>query len=188
MRKRMRSLLRKLHEKYDTSIIYVTHDQYDALALAERIIILKDGIVQMDDTATEVYNRPVNRFCGEFLGSPVMNIFEDIAVKNGSLEVLGEEYRLTAEQKKKMKKNTCIDAGIRATNITIGKKGVPATVDYVELIEADQIVHLTCDGQEITVVEKAGDAQGISYLKGQDVKIYPDLEKIHLFDQEGNRI
>ena len=84
MRKRMRNLLRKLHEEYDTGIIYVTHDQYDALSLAERIIILKDGIVQMDGSASEVYNRPINRFCGEFLGSPVMNIFEDVKVSRNS--------------------------------------------------------------------------------------------------------
>ena len=188
MKKRMRSLLRKLHEGYEASIIYVTHDQYDALSLAERIIILKDGIVQMDGSAAEVYNRPINRFCGEFLGSPVMNIFEDIEVRNGSLEVLGETYKLSQQQQKKLKKNARIDAGIRGTNISIGNEGVPATVDYVELIEADQIVHLTCKGQEITVVEKANDAQGINYFKGQEVKILPDIQKIHLFDQEGNRI
>ena len=188
MRKRMRSLLRKLHEEYDTGIIYVTHDQYDALSLAERIIILKDGITQMDASAAEVYNRPVNRFCGEFLGSPVMNIFENVAVGKDALEVLGETYQLSPEQKKKIKKNGQIDVGIRGTNISIGKTGVPAAVDYVELIEADQIVHLTCEGQEITVVEKVNDSQGISYFKGQEVKILPEIKKIHLFDQEGNRI
>lgn len=188
MKKRMRSLLKKLHDNYDTSIIYVTHDQYDALALAERIIILKDGIKQMDDLAIDVYNKPINRFCGEFLGSPVMNIFEDVEAKGDTLKVLGKEYKLAPEQRKKLKNNKCVDVGIRGVNISIAKEGLPAVIDYVELIEADQIIHLTCENKKITVVERINNTQGFNYFKDQEVKIVPDLNRIHLFDKEGNRI
>lgn len=188
MRKRMRTLLRKLHDNYDTSIIYVTHDQFDALSLAERIIILKDGIKQMDDSAYEVYNKPVNRFCGEFLGSPIMNIFEDIEVKGDMIKVLGKEYKLSNEQRNKLQKNKRIDVGIRGVNISIAKEGIPAVVDYVELIEADQIIHLTCEDKSITVVEKISNAEGFTYFKGQEVKILPDIKTIHLFNKDGKRI
>lgn len=188
MRKRMRTLLKKLHDNYDTSIIYVTHDQYDALSLAERIIILKDGIKQMDDLAIDVYNKPINRFCGEFLGSPVMNIFENVEVKGDTLNVLGKEYKLSPEQRKKIKNNKHVDVGIRGVNIAIAKEGIPAIVDYVELIEADQIIHLICEDKKITVVEKMNSDQGFTYFKDQEVKITPDIKTIHLFDLEGKRI
>lgn len=188
MRKRMRTLLKKLHDNYDTSIIYVTHDQYDALSLAERIIILKDGIKQMDDLAIDVYNKPINRFCGEFLGSPVMNIFENVEVKGDTLNVLGKEYKLSPEQRKKIKNNKHVDVGIRGVNIAIAKEGIPAIVEYVELIEADQIIHLICEDKKITVVEKMNSDQGFTYFKDQEVKIIPDIKTIHLFDLEGKRI
>lgn len=188
MKKKMRDLLRKLHANYETTIIYVTHDQYDAMTLADRIIILKDGIRQMDASTQEVYSRPVNRFCGEFLGLPVMNIFEDVQIEKGSFEILGQRYDLDAAQKKKCKDRHLIDVGIRGTNIYTDSHGVEAVVEYVEMIEADQIVHLVYNDQKITLVEKMNDTVTTGYLKGNIVRIRPDMEKLHLFDKEGNRI
>ena len=188
MKKKMRELLRKLHENYETTIIYVTHDQYDAIALAERIIILKDGITQMDASTEEVYNRPLNRFCGEFLGLPVMNIIEDVRVDKGSFELFGEKYALNAVQKKKCRDRDLIDVGIRGTNIQIGDQGVKAEVEYVEIIEADRIIHLGLEGRKLTAVEKINDAGRLTYLKGDAVMIKADPDRIHLFDKEGNRI
>ena len=187
MKKRMRELLRKLHENYETTIIYVTHDQYDALLLAERIIILKDGITQMDASAEEVYSSPVNRFCGEFLGLPVMNIIEDVRVDKGSFELFGERYMLNASQKKKCRDGSLIDVGIRGTNIQIGNEGAKATIEYTEVIEPDQIVHLILEGRRLTAVEKMNSG-GLTYLKGDSVMIRPDPDRIHLFDKDGNRI
>ncbi|MBQ1482753.1 MAG: ABC transporter ATP-binding protein [Erysipelotrichaceae bacterium] len=188
MKKKMRELLRKLHENYETTIIYVTHDQYDAISLAERIIILKDGITQMDASTEEVYNRPLNRFCGEFLGLPVMNIIEDVRVDKGSFELFGEKHALNAAQKKKCRDRDLIDVGIRGTNIQIGDQGVKAEVEYVEIIEADRIIHLGLEGRKLTAVEKINDAGRLTYLKGDAVMIKADPDRIHLFDKEGNRI
>ena len=188
MKKKMRELLRKLHDNYETTIIYVTHDQYDAISLAERIIILKDGITQMDASTEEVYNRPLNRFCGEFLGLPVMNIIEDVRVDKGSFELFGEKHALNAVQKKKCRDRDLIDVGIRGTNIQIGDQGVKAEVEYVEIIEADRIIHLGLEGRKLTAVEKINDAGRLTYLKGDAVMIKADPDRIHLFDKEGNRI
>lgn len=188
MKKRMRELLRKLHENYETTIIYVTHDQYDAMSLAERIIILKDGITQMDASAEEVYNRPANRFCGEFLGLPVMNIIEDVQVEKGSFELFGERYALNASQKKKCRDGDLVDVGIRGTNIRIGNEGAKAMVEYSEIVEPDQIVHLILEGCRLTVVEKTSTSDNMTYLKGDSVMIRPDPDRIYLFDKDGNRI
>ena len=189
MRRRLRNMLRKAHEDYDTTFIYVTHDQYDALSLAERIIILKDGITQMDDSTANVYNYPVNRFCGEFLGSPTMNIFEDIRVeKDNSFDLFGNRYQLTSSQKKNLKKKNMIDVGIRGVNITIEKEGVEAVVEYTEVIEADLIIHLLIDDKKCIVVEKINDTDSFRFVKGDKVKIKFDQDRFHLFDKEGNRI
>ena len=189
MRRRLRNMLRKAHEDYDTTFIYVTHDQYDALSLAERIIILKDGITQMDDSTANVYNYPVNRFCGEFLGSPTMNIFEDIRVeKDNSFDLFGNRYQLTSSQKKNLKKKNMIDVGIRGVNITIEKEGVEAVVEYTEVIEADLIIHLLIDDKKCIVVEKINDTDSFRFVKGDKVKIKFDQDRFHLFDKDGNRI
>ncbi|MBQ1566716.1 MAG: ABC transporter ATP-binding protein [Erysipelotrichaceae bacterium] len=189
MRRRLRNTLRKVHENYDTTFIYVTHDQYDALSLAERIIILKDGITQMDDSSANVYNYPVNRFCGEFLGSPTMNVFEDITVeKDNSYYLFGNKYQLSAAQKKNLKKKDRIDVGIRGVNIVIGKEGVEAVIEYTEVIEADLIIHLMIDDEKCIAVEKMNDADSFRYVRGDKVRLRFDQDRFHLFDEEGNRI
>ena len=189
MRRRLRNMLRKAHEDYDTTFIYVTHDQYDALSLAERIIILKDGITQMDDSTANVYNYPVNRFCGEFLGSPTMNIFEDIRVeKDNSFDLFGNRYQLTSSQKKNLKKKNMIDVGIRGVNITVEKEGVEAVIEYTEVIEADLIIHLLIDDKRCIVVKKINDTDSFRFVKGDEVKIKFDQDRFHLFDKDGNRI
>ncbi len=189
MKRKLRNQLRKAHDNYDTTFIYVTHDQYDALSLAERIIILKDGIMQMDDSTANVYNYPVNRFCGEFLGSPTMNIFEDIKVeKDNSYQLFDHKYQLTTSQKKDLKKKDRIDVGIRAVNISIEKEGIEATIEYTEIIEADLIIHLLIDDKKCTVVEKMNSEDSFRYVRGDKVRLKFDQDRFHLFDEEGNRI
>lgn len=189
MKRKLRNQLRKAHENYDTTFIYVTHDQYDALSLAERIIIIKDGIMQMDDSTANVYNYPINRFCGEFLGSPTMNIFEDIRVeKDNSFNLFDHKYQLTSSQKKNLKKKDRIDVGIRAVNISIEKEGIEATIEYTEIIEADLIIHLLIKDKKCTVVEKMNDNDSFRYVRGDKARLKFDQDRFHLFDEEGNRI
>ena len=189
MKRRLRNQLRKAHESYDTTFIYVTHDQYDALSLAQRIIILKDGITQMDDSAANVYNYPINRFCGEFLGSPAMNIFENIKVeKDNSYDLFGNKHQLTPSQKKNLKKRNMIDVGIRGVNISVEKEGVEALIEYTEVIEADLIIHLLINDHKCIAVEKINNTDSFRYVRGDKVRIRFDEDKFHLFDEEGNRI
>lgn len=189
IRKKIRNQLRKIHEQYDTTIIYVTHEQYDALSLSDRIIILKDGITQMDGSVSEVYNYPVNRFCGEFVGFPTMNFFEDIEVdKDGSYSLFGTRYRLSSAQVKKLKEDRKIAVGIRGVDIQISNKGTDAAVEYVEMIEADLIIHAMLQDYKITIVEKMNDNQDLRYFKGQEIKLSFDEKRFHFFDSEGNRI
>ena len=189
MRAKLRVQLKKIHNVYKTTFIYVTHDQYDALYLADRIIILKDGITQMDDTAVNVYNYPVNRFCAEFIGTPLMNFFDDVKVeKDGSFEILGNRYQLSNQQRHKIRNNMMVDVGIRGTNISIGREGVSAKVVYTEMIESDLIIHLKAEEHEMVAVEKISNFDEVKYLPEQEVKITLDSEYFHIFDKEGNRV
>ena len=189
MRAKLRVQLKKIHNVYKTTFIYVTHDQYDALYLADRIIILKDGITQMDDTAVNVYNYPVNRFCAEFIGTPLMNFFDDVKVeKDGSFEILGNRYQLSNQQRHKIRNNMMVDVGIRGTNISIGREGVSAKVVFTEVIESDLIIHLKAEEHEMVAVEKISNFDEVKYLPEQEVKITLDSEYFHVFDKEGNRV
>ena len=188
MRRSLRNLLKKLHETCRTTFIYVTHDQYDALSLAERIIILKDGIKEMDDTAANVYRYPVNRFCAEFIASPYMNIYEDIPVVNDRFTLFDRDYPLSAKQKKNLNREKTLTLGIRGSSIEITKQGTEATVEYTEIVEADLIIHALIENKETVIVEKYRPDQPIPYLNGQMIHISFDEDSFHLFNKEGKRI
>ena len=188
MRRHLRSQLKMLHEVCHTTFIYVTHDQYDALSLAERIIILKDGIKQMDDPASVVYSFPANRFCAEFVSSPVMNIFEDVEIRDKNFRLFGKEYPLSTKQKKALQKKETVTIGIRGSNIHIVSEGMQAEVEYAEVIEADLIVHVIIDDRLFVIAEKFKGDREIPYLRGQKVSVSFDEDAFHLFDEEGDRI
>ncbi len=188
MRRNLRTQLKKLHQAYHTTFVYVTHDQYDALSLAEKIIILKDGIKQMDDRAAEVFLHPVNRFCAEFVSSLIMNIFEDVEVKKDSFSLFGKQYQLTPSQKKHLGKEKKVTVGIRGSNIHAGKEGIEAVVDYTEVIEADQIIHAKIDDQRFVIAERYKEDKETRYLQGQKIYVTFDEDCFHLFDENGDRI
>jgi multiple sugar transport system ATP-binding protein len=189
LRRQLRKELKRIHEAYKTTFIYVTHYQTDALALADRIVVLKDGIIQMDDTAAAVYNQPVNRFVADFMGTPAFNFSGRIPVaKDGSFSAWGNELRLNAEQLHKLNGDRAVEAGIRGTNISISANGVPAVVSYVEQIEADLYIHLLLQGEELVAVEKIVSNDALKYNRGHKVYLTFDTDRIHLFDGEGKRL
>ena len=189
LRRQLRNELRRIHDTYQTTFIYVTHYQNDALTLADRIAIVKDGIIQMDDTAANVYNYPVNRFCAEFMGTPAISFANRVPVaEDGSLTVWGNKLKLNSEQTEKLNGDHYIDAGIRGTNIAIREHGVPAQVEYVEQIEADLFIHLSVQGEQVVAIERSGSDDVMRYQRGQDVFLDFDTDRIHLFNISGTRI
>ena len=187
VRAKLRKLLSRIHEVLHPTIIYVTHDQYDALALAERIVVLKDGITQMDDSVYNVYKTPKNRFVASFVGSPAMNFFDEIDVnKDGHFKILHQELSLTSKQKKQLNIGK-LTAGIRPIDLHLGKDGTSAIIDYTELANMDLLIHLDIDGKKLTALEKAKEDQ-FRYFKGEEVKVSFEKEDLHLFNKEGERI
>ncbi len=187
VRAKLRKLLSRIHEVLHPTIIYVTHDQYDALALAERIVVLKDGITQMDDSVYNVYKTPKNRFVASFVGSPAMNFFDEITInKDGHFKILDQELSLNAQQKKQLNKGK-LTVGIRPIDLHLGRDGTSAIIDYTELANMDLLIHLDIDGKKLTALEKAKEDQ-FRYFKGEEVKVSFEKEDLHLFNKEGERI
>ena len=187
VRAKLRKLLSRIHEVLHPTIIYVTHDQYDALALAERIVVLKDGITQMDDSVYNVYKTPKNRYVASFVGSPAMNFFDEITInKDGHFQILDQELSLNAQQKKQLNKGK-LTVGIRPIDLHLGKDGTSAIIDYTELANMDLLIHLDIDGKKLTALEKAKEDQ-FRYFKGEEVKVSFEKQDLHFFNEEGNRI
>ena len=187
VRAKLRKLLSRIHEVLHPTIIYVTHDQYDALALAERIVVLKDGITQMDDSVYNVYKTPKNRFVASFVGSPAMNFFDEITInKDGHFQILDQELSLNAQQKKQLNKGK-LTVGIRPIDLHLGRDGTSAIIDYTELANMDLLIHLDIDSKKLTALEKAKEDQ-FFYLKGQEVKVSFEKEDLHLFNEKGERV
>lgn len=187
MKNNLRTEIKRIQKELGITFIYVTHDQRDALLLADRIIVMDNGILEQNDSAINVYNYPNSLFCAQFVGYPTMNIFKDVKIKKDSFVFFDKEYKLTSYQKKQIGKDTSIILGIRPFNIYISDKGIDATVNYSEVDGNDLLVHCDLNGQDITVVEKNLNQVGVKYFNRQQVKLEFDENYFYLFtnDEEG---
>lgn len=185
MKKSLRTEIKRIQKELDITFIYVTHDQRDALLLADRIIVLKDGIIQQNDTTSNVYNKPKNLFCAEFVGFPKMNIFEDIICENNKIKLFDNTYHISNS---KIKNNSKIKVGVRPFNISISDDGVAAIINYTEMEGNDLIIHANIDGKEIVLVEKNLDESSLKYFAKQKVKLNFDDNYFYYFDENDEGI
>ena len=185
MKNSLRPEIKRIQKELGITFVYVTHDQKDALLLADRIIVLKDGIIEQNDTVINIYNRPKNKFCAEFIGFPTMNIFEDIICNNNCFKLFQKTFSITNAR---IKNKTRIKVGIRPFNITIAKEGIDAIVDYIESDGNDLIIHTIVENKKITLVEKNDDNLNNKYFHGQNVKLHFDDNYFYYFDENDNGI
>ena len=195
LRVQMRSEIAKIHQRVGATTIYVTHDQTEAMTLASRIVIMKDGYIQQIGTPKEVYNYPANIFVGGFIGSPAMNFFKG-RLEDKAFVTEGEEQvkiTLTKEVYDRVKnyEGHNIVLGIRPENVNVvaastKKAGtISMEADVVELLGHELIVYGYVDGQRILL--KTSAANDIKV--GDVIKVNIDMENIHFFDVDStNRI
>ncbi len=181
----LRTELKRIQKELGITFIYVTHDQKDALFLADRIIVLKDGIMQQNDTTSNIYNKPKNVFCAKFVGYPTMNIFENIIYKNDGFEFYGKTYYV---KNKKLKNDSKIKIGIRPFDIVISNEGVNATIDYTESDGNDLIIHTNIENKEVVVVEKNVGDSDIKYIHNQNIYLNFNSNRFYYFNENGERI
>lgn len=166
LRSQMRVELQKLHREIDATMIYVTHDQVEAMTLGDRIALLNQGRLMQLDTPMQLYNYPKNRFAAGFIGSPPMNFIKGILRKDADnfLIEIGENYKLILKKAPVSllnKINSEIEIGVRPENTSLGEKvngernGCNAIVVAIENMGNEQVVHLSLAGQPIIARIKA---------------------------------
>ncbi|MDD4849617.1 MAG: sn-glycerol-3-phosphate ABC transporter ATP-binding protein UgpC [Gemmiger sp.] len=195
LRTSMRTEIIKLHKKLATTFIYVTHDQTEAMTMGDRIVVMKDGVIQQVDTPQSLYDFPCNMFVAGFIGSPQMNIMEGVLKKNGdvySVDLAGTDIALPAAKTKDAKLDAyvgkTIKMGIRPEDLKDDDEflerhpgtHIQAEVDVSELMGAEIYLYLTYKGQNLM----ARVAPTSTARHGSTVTMAMDANKIHLFDPE----
>ena len=195
LRNQMRAELIKLRQRINTTFIYVTHDQTEAMTLGDRIVIMKDGVIQQIGTPQEVFNHPANLFVAGFIGSPQMNFFENCQLTKTAdsytLTVMGETVTLTAEQRAKLAaagvESRSVTAGVRPVHIALGESGIPAEVDVSELMGSELHLHLAANGQDVVAVIPTANIDPMAYARHTAVKFGFDAKLVHLFDADSEK-
>ena len=194
LRNQMRAEIIKLRHRINTTFIYVTHDQTEAMTLGDRIVIMKDGFIQQIGTPQEVFHHPQNLFVAGFIGTPQMNFFNDAKLlKEGDnyvVEILGTKFNLTEEQNAILRKNGTepqdIIAGVRPVNVKPGE-GIPARVDVSEMMGSEMHLHLDANGTDVVSVVPITETSKIDIQHGQEVCFSFAPEMMHIFSKETER-
>jgi len=196
LRNQMRAEIIKLRQRINTTFMYVTHDQTEAMTLGDRIVIMKDGFVNQIGTPQEVFSMPVNLFVAGFIGMPVMNFFYGcrLLLENGKYyaEIRGVKFELSEFQQKALKQNgqkACdIVAGIRPQHITVGEGELTATIEVSEMLGTEYNLHARSNEDEVVmVIPTVGLDTDVSM--GRTIRFTAKPELIQLFDAEtGNNL
>ena len=185
LREHMRAEIKKLHRELGATSIYVTHDQIEAMTLADRIVALNGGRVQQIGSPLDLYDRPANLFVAGFIGSPAMNMFQARLACAGSTPMLTHEaFRLALPRDLGLADGAALTVGIRPEHIVLGTGPIRGTVDLIEPTGLGTIVHLTLGGTAIKAFSLERQALGI----GGEVPLDLPLSRLHLFDDTGVRV
>jgi multiple sugar transport system ATP-binding protein len=176
LRVQMRTEIRELHQRLKTTTVYVTHDQIEAMTMADKIVVMQGGRIEQVGAPLELYDRPANTFVASFIGSPSMNMIAGV-VQNGAVVAGGATLPLPPGVK--VAEGREITYGIRPENLSIGDAGLTCTVAVVEPTGSETHVVLRIDGREIVAVFR----DRVSMRPGDTVTLAPDATQVHLFDK-----
>ncbi len=189
LRNQMRAELIKLHESVNTTFVYVTHDQTEAMTLGDRIVVMKDGFIQQIGTPHEVFHHPANLFVAGFIGSPQMNFFDAKLIRTGNgyeAELCGHRVALPEASRR-----TLADAGRENMDVTLGIRpehmrlvqtgGVEAAVDLSEMMGSETYIHVTAQNKDAVIRIPTTELAPGSPLKGV-IRFDFAGELAHLFD------
>jgi multiple sugar transport system ATP-binding protein len=181
LRVQMRTEIKELHQRLKTTSIYVTHDQIEAMTMADRIVVMRDGIVEQSGNPLELYDTPVNTFVAGFIGSPAMNFVPGIArIDAGSPTVeFDGGVRLPVPLNARPSDGQQVLYGMRPEHCALGgNDGLPADVVVVEPTGADTQLFCRFNGQEVTSLVR----DRVDCRAGDRIGLVPDLSRAHLFD------
>ncbi|MRG84807.1 ABC transporter ATP-binding protein [Salinibacillus xinjiangensis] len=193
LRVQMRAEIQKLHQRLQTTTIYVTHDQTEAMTMATRLVVMKDGVIQQVGTPKEVYDVPNNIFVGGFIGSPAMNFINGTLTEDGHVKI-GEEVQVKVPEGKlkQLKEQNYLGKeivlGIRPEDIhdepvfieSTPETKLTASIDVAELMGSETIIYSKVEGQDFVArIDSRTDVNG-----GDQIDVAFDMNKAHFFDKE----
>jgi multiple sugar transport system ATP-binding protein len=173
LRVQMRSEIKKLHQKLQTTFIYVTHDQTEALTMGDRIVVLDKGKIQQADSPNNIYNNPKNKFVAGFIGQ--MN-FIDTTIENGKFKLEGIEFYTD----KKISGNVTV--AIRAEKMINGNSNITLPVDIVEMTGGEKIIYFYINGSKCTAKVP------VDYEFGNSITVKPSINDMYFFNTESGEI
>jgi multiple sugar transport system ATP-binding protein len=189
----MRAELSKLHDRLQTTIIYVTHDQVEAMTMGTKIVVMKDGLIQQIGSPLGVYNFPVNLFVAGFIGSPVMNFIPcRILSKDGRLLIDAEAFELPIPEKKAPYYQSLTGSeaifGIRPNDIYdrlygpehVKGNSIRAVVDVIEPLGSEIHLNVTAGNHNLVAVVDVQTQVRVH----QEIELAIDLNKMHLFEKD----
>ena len=194
LRNQMRAEIIKLRERIDTTFIYVTHDQTEAMTLGDRIVIMKDGFIQQIGTPQDVFNHPHNIFVAGFIGTPQMNFFDAKLSKEGGKYVVsvgGIKVELSQEKQAALSARNVspqdVTLGVRPEHIQLSNNGIAAKVDVSEMMGSAVHLHSTmADGKDVVIVVQTMDMNGhelSSFNMGATVRFTFGGNVVHVFSK-----
>jgi multiple sugar transport system ATP-binding protein len=189
LRVQMRTEIKRLHQRVSTTVVYVTHDQVEAMTLADRIVIMQGGLIEQVGTPDEIYNAPVSTYVAGFIGSPTMNLLP--------AELTGDALRLPQgielplpppiAHRHAAHAGRRVTLGIRPEDFELARAaepGIEITPDVIEPLGSDTLVFFSLDGHE--AVARLSPRQ-LSAGRPERLRLKPDLERLHLFDAADGR-
>jgi multiple sugar transport system ATP-binding protein len=189
LRVQMRTEIKALHQRLRTTSVYVTHDQVEAMTMADRIVVLHDGLVEQIGVPLDLYDKPANQFVAGFIGSPAMNFVPGVFRRNGAVAWVeaADGTRLPVGDGAAAPDGEEVTYGIRPEHLELvgDSRGVPATVTVVEPTGADTVVFCQLAGMDLCAVFTERHA----FRPGQAIRLLPQSGKVHVFDRaSGQRV
>ena len=183
LRVQMRTQIKLLHARLKTTLVYVTHDQVEAMTMADKIVVMNEGLVEQTGAPLELYDKPVNIFVAGFIGSPSMNLL-NASINSNSIN-LGSAGSIPITRKTTSENNLDITLGIRPSHMDISKngEGLKFQIDVIEPTGADSLVYGRINDTECCVQT----SESLNLKSGEIIHILPNEDNLHFFDNQSNR-
>jgi multiple sugar transport system ATP-binding protein len=182
LRVQMRTEIRELHQRLSTTTVYVTHDQIEAMTMADKIVVMQGGNIEQIGSPLEVYDRPLNTFVAGFIGSPAMNMLEAVVRHDGGAvyaEVAGTRLALDAG----LEDGRAVTIGLRPEHLQPADDGLPGQIAVVEPTGAETYLVVRVGAREVTAVLRDRRAM----RPGQDIRLRAEPGMVHVFDTATGR-
>jgi len=188
LRVQMRTEIKDLHQRLKTTTVYVTHDQIEAMTMADEVVVMRGGLIEQSGTPMQIYDNPNNLFVAQFIGSPTMNILDcQVIEDNGKYFASINNNRFALPTNRDLQVGQSIYYGIRPEHLTISKRSsapenteLTGVVKVVEPTGPETHVYLTLAGQELCAITR----DRLELQPGDEIQLQPEIPQIHLFDGE----